>query len=191
MPKTVASLGGKKFERISRTKTNKILSNIPNDLVRSKLKKEIRYYKFGAGGSSSIKDIAKNIGEVHGSLAVDKFIRAIIKNSQNNLPDEKKKEKNINYSKQQRINEAAAEVGDSVIAGRAISTGTTYINKNSSGEKVESNRVRGSMESNKVKEVSIVDKKVNRGFASQYKDNKLPDSSVSGASLEESRPIGF
>jgi len=79
MLKTIASLGSKRFERIGRTKANKILQGINNYAIRSKLRNEVKY-KFGTG-KVSLKDFTKNISQTYSPLAASRFIDAVIQHA--------------------------------------------------------------------------------------------------------------
>ncbi|GEM_PF-6048813 len=77
--KTIASLGSNKYKRVGFTETKKILKEIDNYAIRSKLTTGAKR-AFGTS-KFSIGKVAKDIASANGAVVASKFIDAVIKHA--------------------------------------------------------------------------------------------------------------
>jgi len=174
--KTVASLGKEKYERIGSTKAKEILQGM-DYITRSKLKAEAR--NLGTG-KVSVLNFIKHINKTHGSVAASKLISATQKHFNDGI-EEAAKKRNINRVRRQRTEEEF----------EPMSKGAVFNKQYAGGRSVESHGVRhGTME-----DLGVSWNKTGGkigGFASQYKDSKLPNKPApSQMPSTGTRPIGL
>jgi hypothetical protein len=173
--KTIASLLGKKFHRITRAETNEIIHTINNSAIKSDLISKVKHFKYGSEGKDSLKNIAEKISETtHGSLAVDKFVRAVIdKDKKNGLTPEQIK-RNLRRTRRERIDEESG----------VITRGSA--SKQYAGGQVQSH---GIMQHDAKQNMGI--KVGNTGFAANYKSNQSMNNSAPKDPSVGTRPLGL